>query len=180
LIKTRIKIVETNRNQGLIPYLEKIVLTRTKMSEYFRGVSILREDAEHFARLNYGVTWGYNPRLDMCVDHRREAVNTRLDLVDNDTLVYTTDKLTNDMDTNVYRDPTLGTGVGPTGSNRFRGNLTPVSQQTDVAVGTDPASSKPEGVWTTVQTRPASINKDKAYNVNTNLEKKVRVVKLKI
>ena len=60
------------------------------------------------------------------------------------------------MDTSVYNTPDLGTQTGPTGSNRFRGNLTPVSQQTNVAVGTDSAASKPEGVWTTTQTQPAS------------------------
>ena len=31
----------------------------------------------------------------------------------------------------------------------FRGNLQSVSQQTNVAIGTDPASSKPEGIWQT-------------------------------
>jgi len=49
-------------------------------------------------------------------------------------------------DTNVYREPETSTTQGPTGT-RFRGNMQNVSQQTNVAKGTDPAHSKPEGVW---------------------------------
>lgn len=51
-------------------------------------------------------------------------------------------------DTNVFTDPYYGTSKGPSGEDsQFRGNLQGVSQQTNVAMGRDPAESKPEGVW---------------------------------
>lgn len=48
-------------------------------------------------------------------------------------------------DTSVHK-PTASTGMGPSGKD-FRGTLKGVSQQTEVAYGTDPAHAKPEGIW---------------------------------
>ena len=59
-------------------------------------------------------------------------------------------------DSNVYKLAPQGTSGGPSGKT-FRGNLQGVSQQTDVAVGTDPAHAKPEGVWQTDITEPAGV-----------------------
>jgi hypothetical protein len=54
-------------------------------------------------------------------------------------------------DASVYKTAGQGTSDGPSGegSTQFRGNLQSVSQQTNVAMGADPAESKPEGVWQT-------------------------------
>jgi len=61
------------------------------------------------------------------------------------------------LDTSVYTDVGQGQNLGPSGLTRFRGNLVGVSQQTEVARGTDPAASKPEGVWKTNQTEPVDV-----------------------
>lgn len=66
------------------------------------------------------------------------------------------------MDTSVYRTNDLGTGTGPTSANLFRGTLSPVSQQTRVESGTDPAQRKPEGVWTTSQSEGPNVTPKEA------------------
>jgi hypothetical protein len=59
-------------------------------------------------------------------------------------------------DSSVYNQAGQGTSEGPSGAT-FRGNLQGVSQKTNVAMGNDPAASKPEGVWTTSITEPENV-----------------------
>jgi hypothetical protein len=76
-LKTR--IVESNQKQGIIGYLAQIAESGKALREYYGPNRVIRmSEANDFCRVKNGVTWRFDPILELCVDRRFESLNKNL------------------------------------------------------------------------------------------------------
>ena len=91
----KVRIVESNQEKGVIGYLQQVANSGKEMREYYGANRSIREsEANDFCRVKYGVTWRYDPVLELCIDRRYESLNRNIRVNrENDVLETTIDHL---------------------------------------------------------------------------------------